>query len=575
MRGGDAAGAPFARGWPVVLGLVLLVLAYAAYFSLCTVALHNVFATYAYDLGTFDQEIWLAGHTTEPFVTVRGLHVLGDHVRLFAYVLAPFYWIWDDVRFLLVLQSVAIASGAVFVYLIARHELPRSPLVGLALAASYLLNPANQNLNLDHAHPDAFAQTFILASIFGWRAKRPALLWISAVLAMSCKEDVPFVYVALGVCIAFGGQRRLGLALAAVAGAYFLACVYLILPHFNSQGFFRLGTGYFFDELRKGVTDAAWLRAKVFNEPVARYLFALGLPVAFVFLLAPVMLVPALPQLAVNLLSGVTYTRTIDYHYTTSIVPFLYLATAVAARKLVAGEPIIELPRVSVGHFRRLPGWVLAVFLFVPFAVVANVGFSKVPVTKLDRLSAARRTYQTGTTTRRVHEMLAQVPDGAVVSADYSLVPHLAHRKRIYMFPNPFRARYWGIKGENPHDPDTVEYIIGRAAIVKEADRRIVDELVEDGYFELVTGDETLWLYKRVSSRTFSGPATCGDWNGDGRITMLDARRISAAITSKSHCPAHVCDTDGDGRIVVGDAQRVQRVAAGEDVALACPPEGR
>ena len=88
-----------------------LLLTYTVYFCLLSCALHSTFGTSAYDLGTFDQGVWLAGHSSDQFLTVRGLHLLGDHVRLISYVLAPIYYVWDDVRALLVLQTIAIAGG--------------------------------------------------------------------------------------------------------------------------------------------------------------------------------------------------------------------------------------------------------------------------------------------------------------------------------------------------------------------------------------------------------------------------------------------------------------------------------
>ena len=38
---------------------------------------------------------------------------------------------------------------------------------------------------------------------------------------------------------------------------------------------------------------------------------------------------------------------------------------------------------------------------------------------------------------------ISLIPKEAKVSASYSLVPHLSHRKEIYMFPNPFKENLW------------------------------------------------------------------------------------------------------------------------------------
>ena len=48
----------------------------------------------AFDIGIFDQALWLLANGHEPFVTLRGLHVLGDHASYLLYLMAPLYWLW-------------------------------------------------------------------------------------------------------------------------------------------------------------------------------------------------------------------------------------------------------------------------------------------------------------------------------------------------------------------------------------------------------------------------------------------------------------------------------------------------
>lgn len=542
--------------WPAALALMIGT--YVACFGTFACLLHGVFHTYAYDLGTFDQGIWLAGHSTNPFVTVRGLHLLGDHVRLFAYVLAPLYWIWDDVRALLLAQTVVIAAGAVFVYLLGRRELRCGRSVVLALCASYLLHPAVQNLNLDHAHPDAFASTFILASVYFLRTERLAAFALAAALAMSCKEDVPLVYLVLGVVLIAGGRRRFGTLLALTSAAYFFSCIQVILPHFNQVGFFRLEQGYF-QQLKTGAADPGWLVDRLTSPAGTRYLWALGLPVGFAAILAPLSLLPALPALAANLLSDVGYMRTVLYHYSTSIVPFLYVATLDAVRGplAAANRPRLAAAAITVAV---LGG-----------AIAANIQYSRMPLTRLPQIATYWRSYRSDAAVTATYALLARIPAGASVSADYALVPHLSHRQRVYLFPNPFRTRNWGINNRSPHDADVVEYIIARTRIIRAEGKELIDDLVASGDFARIAGDDEIGLYRRVSTRAVAERASCGDWNGDGDVTPLDAQHIFRATMSREPCPPAVCDVDGDGAVSVRDAMLIGRRAGGSDVVLRCP----
>jgi Predicted membrane protein (DUF2079) len=99
---------------------------------------------------------------------------------------------------------------------------------------------------------------------------------------------------------------------------------------------------------------------------------------------------------------------------------------------------------------------VLVAILLVT-SVVANVAWSPSPL---------GRQYDDGIWTRAeprhavVRAALAQVPPTAGVSASYNLIPHLTHRTYAYEFPNPWRVANWGAHGENPPDPDTVQYLV-------------------------------------------------------------------------------------------------------------------
>jgi uncharacterized membrane protein len=556
----------------VLWAVAVLASVYAAWFGAYTCIQHMRFKTYAFDLGTFDQGIWLAGHGTDYFVTVRGLPLLGDHVRVFSFVLAPMYWIVDDVRALLVLQSIAIAAGAFFVCRLSLRALPKRPLLALALSASFLLHPANQNLNLDHAHPDAFAMTFILASMDFLGAGRLVAFAIAAALAMSCKEDVPLVYAALGAAMMLdAGRRRLGFTIAAVASAYFAFSMLYVLPHFNGAGFFRLGPKGFLGNLWYRGTEASWHLEKITSPETWTYLFQIGATHLYVFLLAPLAIVPALPQLAANLLADAHYMRNLEFHYQTSVVAFLYVGTVSAMAWLDRVRArYAESTMESSARSAAILGVLLALapLAFVGAAVKANLAWSRVPISNPGALGEKYALLKEEPDVAKAQEIFAMIPPDAVVSADYSSVPHLSHRRGIYMYPNPFEVNNWGVDGENTHDPNVVEYIVIRKVHFDESIGPVVEGLVDEGKFKRIAGDDKIALYKRV---VLSPKATCGDFDGDGTVTKDDQRYIGQAIMHGRDCPLRVCDTDGNGKLENRDVFSMTRHVKDSTVKLACP----
>jgi uncharacterized membrane protein len=553
----------------VLCATAVLAAVYASWFATYTCIQHLRLKTYAFDLGTFDQGIWLAGHGTDYFVTVRGLPLLGDHVRAFSFVLAPMYWIVDDVRALLVLQSWFIAAGALFVCRIALRTLPSRPLLALALSASFLLHPANQNLNLEHAHPDAFAMTFILAALDFLGAGRLVAFTVAAALAMSCKEDVPLVFVALGAAMMVDrSRRRLGFTIAAAAGAYFLFAMLVVLPAFNGAGFFRLGPKGFLGNLWLHGTEASWLLAKLTGPETVTYFLQIGAAHLYVFLLAPLSIVPALPAVAANVLSDAHYMRNLEFHYQTSVVPFLYAGTIAA---LASGDRLRA--RLGSGEARTLGGVLtIAPLAFLGAAIAANLAWSRVPISEPGAVRKNLALLKQDPSLRKARRLFAMIPPDAVVSADYTSVPHLSHRRRIYMYPNPFEQSYWGIDGENTHNPDDVEYIVLRKVHDILALTPLVQQLIANGQFRLLAGDDSVALYKRIDIVNVSPEASCGDFDGSGDITIEDQRQIAMAIMRHRSCPLSVCDADGSGKLEYRDALAVGRSAKDPAAKLACPP---
>lgn len=555
-------------------GIVVLAAAavYAVYFGLFTCIVHERFATSAYDLGTFDQGIWLAGHGRGLFVTVRGLPLLGDHVRLFSFVLAPLYWLWDDVRALLLLQSAAIAAGALFLWRIAIRELPSRPWIAATPAVAYLLHPAVQNLNLEQAHPDAFATTLILASIDFLRSGRRVGFAVAAALAMSCKEDVPLVFVAMGLAMMLDRRRRgFGFVLAGTAAAYFAFCLGVILPWANGEGFFRAGSDALFEGLGRHGGDPLWILGRLGSADGLRYLASLGAANLYLFVASPLAVVPALPALAANLLADAPYPRSLGYHYQTSILPFLYLGTidtlAFAAAWLQGRRGEAARDRTASAGDRVLAGG--AVLLMVA-TVAANLAWSNLSIARAGELATAWHALRTDPRYARIEADLATIPAGAVVAAEHSLVPHLSHRARIYMFPNPFRTLAWGIRGEGVHDPEGIEYIVVRDKPGSESSVDLAEALVASGRFEPLLRDSDVRIYRRVARTPPAAASSCGDWNGDGRIDGDDLGRIADAVATGRECPARVCDTDGDGIVRNRDVLLLARRVRDPAVELKC-----
>jgi uncharacterized membrane protein len=432
-------------GAPAVL-VGLLVGVYVAVFGSLTWAQQANFGTFGYDMGLYDQGIWLLSRFEDPFLTIRGLGYFEHHVNLVTVAFVPAYWLGAGPPFLYLVETIWLALGAVPLYLLARDRL-RSGWLAAAVAGCYLLYPSLQWINWWHFHPDALAITPLLFA--WWLAGRRRWGWyaVAVAVALSCKEDVALAVLALGLVLAVRGERRAGLWTAAAGAGWFLLATRVVIPAAGGGG------GPFYQELFPGFGDSlgeiAWnmvVHPSRLLELATRpdrltYYWKVLAPVAFLPLAAPLVLAVGLPQTVVNVTSGHALTHDFRYHYTAIVLAALFLATVEA----IGWAGRNQLVRRGL------------VALLVVTSVAANVAWSPSPL---------GRDYDSGIWARAeprhatVRAALATVPADAGVSAIYNLVPHLSHRVYAYEFPNPWRVTNWGARGENPPDPDTVDYLV-------------------------------------------------------------------------------------------------------------------
>src|ERR1700736_5253547 len=124
------------RRLSAVLPLGLALIAAVAYAAI-SIYRHDHFASNAYDLGVQDQTVWGYSHLQMIPNTVEMIpNLLGDHFHPILMVIAPLYWIWDDVRVLLVVQAGLLAAAAIPIFWWGQQRLGR--IAAIAIEAAYL-----------------------------------------------------------------------------------------------------------------------------------------------------------------------------------------------------------------------------------------------------------------------------------------------------------------------------------------------------------------------------------------------------------------------------------------------------
>jgi uncharacterized membrane protein len=404
--------------------LWLAIASYAAGFSALSVLRHRAFSTGRFDLGNMVQAVWSTAHGHPLQITgLRGDQIsrLGAHFDPILAAFAPLWLVWPSPDMLLVAQAVAVALGALPVYWLARKHLG-SERAGLGFALAYLIYPPTQWLTLNEFHPVALACPLLLFAI--WYLDEGRLLPFAAfaLVAATTKEEIALVVAALGIWYALAHRRPLAGAAVVVAGAAVaLIAIEVVIPHFN-----RAGTSSFFTRysevgstpggiVHTALTDPLKIVTTAFTGRGLTYLAQLALPLGLLVVLAPLALIAAVPELAVNLLSAATNQTSIHFHYTAGLIPVLLAAAVFGAKRIP--------PRVPVAT------------LVVVIAVGANYLLGPVPLWHYFPGGEQLQAHAADEHDRIAARALRLIPPHAVVSATNSLGAHLSARRRVLSFP--------------------------------------------------------------------------------------------------------------------------------------------
>jgi len=463
--------------------LAAMIAAYIVVFGRLTWIQQTNYGTFGFDMGIFDQEIWLLSRFKDPFVTIRGLSMWGNHVNPNVLLLVPVYWLGGGPHALYFIETVAMALGAVPVWLLCREAMDE-PWAALVVAGAYLLYPSLEWINWWHFHPEALAITPML---FAWWFARHGNWWryaLCVVLVASCKEDAALAVIAMGVLVAIKFNWRAGLATAAGAALWMAVALRVIMPDAVGGA-----SPFYLDRFSAFGNSLPSIIYNVFRHPSRVYHVAfkadrlsyyrmLWTPVAWLALLDPVILI-CLPTVLVNVTSNFGYTHSIRYHYSSLVIAGTFIAVAETLRRLRRRAP---LRRAAMG-------------LLAATALAANVAWSPSPI-GVDYHSGIWALHKPD---RALEDAAVHlVPAGAGVSASYSIDSHLSHRVHIYEWPNPFHSANWGIDDKHPDPTSNVDYLVLDTGLNADSAPILQGRLAQGGGFRVIYHEGPYLVAQRV-----------------------------------------------------------------------------
>src|SRR5437588_10186615 len=312
---------PRTRLFWIATGLVALAaILFSAYFIFIHLGRQSAYLTPAEDLGIMDQAVWSLTHGQLFHQTIcntvsdtncyglEGISRFAIHFEPILFLVSLFYFVLPGPTTLLILQTLVVASGTFPAFWLARLRL-RNEFAAAGIALLYLLYPALQQAEIFDFHAVTLTASLLLFTLYFMYTRRTLWLFIFAILSMACKEEIPLVIAFFGLwSIIFQQRWRSGLVLVLLAIGW-IGLIFWAYRHFSPTGHPLLASRYAYlgngpvEILRNVLLHP---RSLIYQHVLERshrlYVRILLAPVGYLPLLAPWILVLALPSIAINLL---------------------------------------------------------------------------------------------------------------------------------------------------------------------------------------------------------------------------------------------------------------------------------
>ncbi|MBD2520687.1 DUF2079 domain-containing protein [Nostoc sp. FACHB-973] len=396
--------------WILILSMIIL--------FTCSIIRHELFQSTAFDLGIFDQAIYLISIGQSPISSYLDFHILGDHAAFIFYPLALLYKIYPSVYWLFAVQAFALAIAALPLwYLSLQAGLKENQ--ALAIGVSYLLYPLVFNVNLFDFHPEVITVPFFLIAVLTARSNHIWWFCFSIFVIFICKAVLTLTVIAMGVWLLVFEKKRLYGTIGIITGmSWFIIATKVVVPFFGSEtasverqlGKYSYLGSSFLEVFKTLLLNPKIILENIFSLANLEYLVLLIIPLIWGLSFQNFkILIAAIPCLALNILADYSPQKDLIHQYSLPILPFLMLAVI---STLAAGKGWLK-------NKKAIILWSVITFL----ALAKFTYFGGRYLNSIDNWQAAK-------------EAITQVKTKGSVYTTIQISPHLSQRKFIKVVNN-------------------------------------------------------------------------------------------------------------------------------------------
>jgi len=402
-----------ASAWKLVIGWVILL---SILYSTLSVVRHNHFQSGGFDLGIYDQAVWQYATFQWPYNTVKERFILGDHFTLTLTLAAPLFWIWNDVRALLIFQAIFVSISIIAVYkLVLLRKF--SPFTSFGISFIYSLFYGIQYGLFFDFHPVLLATGIIPWMLFFLESNKTKLFILSLTLLLLTQENMGLSLAFLGFIYIWQAKYR------RVAVAFIIGGIVASLIAVKGIAFFSPVGFQYAPHL---TLNPILFMKELFNAPEKQQVWLYTMS-AFTFLplLSPGAMIAIVLELAQYFTTGPDFARMWSpyMHHRAILAPLVLLGTLDALAFLQKKKINITL-----------------VTMVLLISTLAQQFLFHYPLNKLSKSEF----WHTDSWIIDNEKMIATIPADIPIATQQSLIPHLSHRKQIYLaWPRVHEPGWW------------------------------------------------------------------------------------------------------------------------------------
>lgn len=295
---------------------------------------HYLLQSNAFDLGIFDQFMWLESNGLDQPSSLLGLRMLADHGAFILLPISVLYKLLPGPNTLLAIQAIALAFTSLPLWTISKKE-NATDFQSWSICITWWLSPALFNGNLFDFHPEVCALPLLGYLFVFLKDKKWTLVAIMAFLCLLTRDGMILATLGISLTLLARKDIRASGAIAAISLSWISFLSLFLYPSLGKKGdaihaagrYSHLGNsiGDFFERLTIDPGDLVQ-----HTQPLNNLFYLLILFAPFLLLILKsdkTILLGTFPLILSNLLSSNFSQKTLIHHYSLPIVLIIIAGT--------------------------------------------------------------------------------------------------------------------------------------------------------------------------------------------------------------------------------------------------------